>query len=115
MSSKKFDLKELRFEQQEYLKELKQIRDGIDSDYFNFTLSEKAELYKLFNKQISFIEGVVNTIANLIEELNTSTEETETKQLEDRALKLFNFLLEELDEKQKEIDEILNNYFTGGS
>lgn len=116
MSSKKFDLSELRFERDELLNELKELREGIDLDYFDFSLGEKKELYIILNKHISFIEGAGNKLDEIVTELNNNKlNKEEINELEIRALKLFDFFLDEITERKKKLDDDLNKYFTLGS
>ena len=107
------NLKEFKQETKDLIKELKEIRNGIDLDYFDFSLIEKTEIYNDLNKHISFIEGMTNKLDNISEEINSSKLNKQDKEEKENKLnKLLLFFIEEIEERQKEIEKMLDKYFS---
>lgn len=107
------NLKEFKQETKDLIKELKEIRNGIDLDYFDFSLIEKTEIYNDLNKHISFIDGMTNKLDNISEEINSSKLNKQDKEEKENKLnKLLLFFIEEIEERQKEIEKMLDKYFS---
>lgn len=107
------NLKEFKQETKDLIKELKEIRNGIDLDYFDFSLIEKTRIYNDLNKHISFIDGMTIKLDNISEEINSSKLNKQDKEEKENKLnKLLLFFIEEIEERQKEIEKMLDKYFS---
>jgi len=107
------NLKDFKQETKDLIKELKEIRNGIDLDYFDFSLIEKTEIYNELNKHISFIEGLTRLLNKITEEINSNKlNKQERKEKENKLNKLLLFFIEEIEERQKEIEKMLDKYFS---
>ena len=95
------NLKDFKQETKDLIKELKEIRNGIDLDYFDFSLTEKTEIYNELNRHISFIDGLSRLLNKITEEINSN-----------KLNKLLLFFIEEIEERQKEIEKMLDKYFS---
>jgi len=107
------NLKDFKQETKDLIKELKEIRDGIDLDYFDFSLIEKTEIYNELNKHISFIDGLTRLLNKITEEINSNKlNKQEREEKENKLNKLLLFFIEEIEERQKEIQKMLDKYFS---
>jgi len=107
------NLKDFKQETKDLIKELKEIRNGIDLDYFDFSLIEKTEIYNELNKHISFIEGLTRLLNKITEEINSNKlNKQEREEKENKLNKLLLFFIEEIEERQKEIEKMLDKYFS---
>lgn len=107
------NLKDFKQETKDLIKELKEIRNGIDLDYFDFSLIEKTEIYNQLNKHISFIDGLSRLLNKITEEINSNKlNKQEREEKENKLNKLLLFFIEEIEERQKEIEKMLDKYFS---
>ena len=107
------NLKDFKQETKDLIKELKEIRNGIDLDYFDFSLIEKTEIYNELNRHISFIDGLSRLLNKITEEINSNKlNKQERKEKENKLNKLLLFFIEEIEERQKEIEKMLDKYFS---
>ena len=107
------NLKDFKQETEDLIKELKEIRNGIDLDYFDFSLVEKTEIYNELNKHISFIDGLSRLLNKITEEINSNKlNKQEREEKENKLNKLLLFFIDEIEERQKEIEKMLDKYFS---
>jgi hypothetical protein len=107
------NLKDFKQETEDLIKELKEIRNGIDLDYFDFSLTEKTEIYNELNRHISFIDGLSRLLNKITEEINSNKlNKQEREEKENKLNKLLLFFIEEIEERQKEIEKMLDKYFS---
>jgi len=107
------NLKDFKQETEDLIKELKEIRNGIDLDYFDFSLIEKTEIYNELNKHISFIDGLSRLLNKITEEINSNKlNKQEREEKENKLNKLLLFFIDEIEERQKEIEKMLDKYFS---